>query len=492
MVEPSFATKKAPPLLAFKLVQQHWRNSNPKIFFMEQRMEEAEQSVHPSQDQLAQDRPPQISSDGRSSSNEAAYEQNMSPRSSRGLSLQDHPSHVSSNALNNSNEAVYELNVLGEQENRQSEQSSAYQIAEAQSNEQPHSQTAVSKPRKPPSHPDLIQMLVDINYLIFFSYAGYTTRYGLEIAFASPSGIGYTCLYFVLFTDFYANALGCFVMGLISEINIMILIPNKRIRTSNFVTVGFMTGYCGCTTTFSSWQYDSMYALVNGQVGTFFLREILGFCVSYYALVFGHDMTNLIIIPIYNLFLTIQEKLKKKKPANGQAKSREEVRKGTRFATIAWRIIGILFLFINVVLTGLFIALLSSPTGKTARLVSAALLMSPFGCILRYFFSLLNTKLAPRIPIFTFCANLLATLIVGFFKVTDHRYPSVHNVEGLDIFFMSVVGGFCGCLSTVSSLVEEIRTKLTSVEWRYLYIFITFVIPCLVLLVIEGPFLWTE
>jgi CrcB protein len=346
--------------------------------------------------------------------------------------------------------------------------------------------TTISGSTKSSTQANIIQFLIDINYLCFFSYAGYATRYGLAVVFAAPQGIGYTCMYFTLFTDFYANALGCFVMGILAECNVVLLVPNKFTRLSNLVAVGMMTGYCGCTTTFSSWQYDSMYALLTGQVGTFFLREVIGLCVSYYALVFGHDMAALIIIPIFNAIL---HKIRSKKQTIADMK--DDKRKGISVTTVLWRVIIVLFVIANVLLTCLFIALLSSPLDPTTRLVSAAMLFCPFGCTLRYLFSLGNVKLAPKIPIFTFCANLLATIIVGFFKVTDQRYSSIYNTEGLHIFFMGVTGGFCGCLSTVSSFIEEIHTKLKDVRWRYLYLVLSLVVPCLALLVIVGSFVWT-
>jgi CrcB protein len=273
-------------------------------------------------------------------------------------------------------------------------------------------------------------------------------------------------------------------MGFFAEINATLLKPNNSTRLSNLVAVGVMTGYCGSTTTFSSWQYDSMYALLTAQVGTFFLREIIGFCVSYYALLFGHDMAALMIVPTYN---TIVIAWKKKDKTLIQ-----EFKYMSSALTWVWRITTILFVVANVILTALFIALLSSPLSQTTRIVSAAMLFSPLGCILRFLFSILNVKFGPKIPIFTLCSNLLATVIVGFFKVTDQRYTSISGKEALNVFFVGVSAGFCGCLSTVSSLVEELHTKLTDVRWRYLYLLLTFVLPCLALLAIVGPFLWTE
>lgn len=355
---------------------------------------------------------------------------------------------------------------------------------ESISTEQPPPQTTITEPEKRVPHHNIIQLLIDINYLIFFSYTGFATRYGLEAAFASPQGIGYTCLYFILFIDFYANTLGCFIMGLFAEINATLLKPNNSTRLSNLVAVGVMTGYCGCTTTFSSWQYDSMYALLTAQVGTFFLREIIGFCVSYYALLLGHGMTTLIIVPTYNAIVV---RWKKKDKTLIQ-----EFRHMSTALTWVWRVTTALFIVANVILTALFIALLSSPLSQTTRIVSAAMLFSPLGCILRFLFTLLNAKFGPKIPIFTLCANLLATVVVGFFRVTNQRYTSISGNEALNVFFMGVSGGFCGCLSTVSSLVEELHTKLIDVRWRYLYLLLTFVLPCLALVAIVGPFIWTK
>jgi fluoride ion exporter CrcB/FEX len=328
------------------------------------------------------------------------------------------------------------------------------------------------------------QYLKDINFIILFSFAGYLTRYGLDVAFMAPTGVANTSLFFVLFKDIYANALGCFLMGIFAEINTAILTPNKYTRFSNLITVGVMTGYCGSTTTFSAWQFDCMYALITGQVGTFFFREIIGMCVSYYALVAGHDISQLVFVPLYN-------KAKSVKVTGKPHDFIEEVRESGTDGI--WRWIIIAFVIANLLAIATFITLLSiSSLGESWHIVFAAALMAPFGATLRYVCSLLNTKYAPKIPLFTFFANLVGTIIVGFFRITDQRYSAINTKEGLNVFFLGVTNGFCGCLTTVSSFVEEVHTKLKDVRWKYLYILMTFVFPCLALLVIVGPFVWTQ
>jgi fluoride ion exporter CrcB/FEX len=328
------------------------------------------------------------------------------------------------------------------------------------------------------------QYLKDINFIILFSFAGYLTRYGLGVAFMAPTGAANTSLFFVLFKDIYANALGCFLMGMFAEINTAILTPNKYTRFSNLITVGVMTGYCGSTTTFSAWQFDSMYALITGQVGTFFLRQIIGLCVSYYALVVGHDMSQLVFVPLFS-------KAKSVKVTGKPHDFIEEVREGGTDGI--WRWIIISFVIANLLAIATFITLLSiSSLGESWHIVFAAALMAPFGATLRYGCSLLNTKYAPKIPLFTFFVNLVGTIIVGFFRITDQRYSAINTREGLNVFFLGVTGGFCGCLTTVSSFIEEVHTKLKDVRWKYLYILMTLVFPCLALLVIVGPFVWTQ
>lgn len=87
------------------------------------------------------------------------------------------------------------------------------------------------------------------------------------------------------------------------------------------------------------------------------------------------------------------------------------------------------------------------------------------GAYLRYRFSLLNS-LYPFFPIGTFLANILGTwLLAGFTSISKYSID-FSDVNSQALMF-ALITGFCGCLTTISTLVSEIDKLPSKHSYTY-------------------------
>jgi fluoride exporter len=123
-----------------------------------------------------------------------------------------------------------------------------------------------------------------------------------------------------------------------------------------------------------------------------------------------------------------------------------------------------------------------------------AVLFGPFGCLLRWKLSFYNYKLKGRwvwLPAGTLAANLLGTAVI--FAVEATLVKTNAGYWG-DLVMKAVQMGFCGALSTVSTLVMEL-VKLSDVfpdsGQAYVYSTLTFVGGSVLAFVVFGWAAWS-
>ena len=120
------------------------------------------------------------------------------------------------------------------------------------------------------------------------------------------------------------------------------------------------------------------------------------------------------------------------------------------------------------------------------------LLLAPPGAILRFFLARLNTRhiFIDRFPLGTFLANMIATLVIsGVFAA--QRQPGVTSRFVTCNALYAIQEGFCGCLSTVSTLAIESRA-IKGVWWKWIYVGGSVVLGHILVLVIVGGTRWGE
>ena len=132
------------------------------------------------------------------------------------------------------------------------------------------------------------------------------------------------------------------------------------------------------------------------------------------------------------------------------------------------------------VLLWLAACLISYYVERWRGIVMFSLVLAPLGTWARFYLSQLNPRIA-RFPLGTFLANLLGTALLALcvtLQMTGNRTRlRCQILQGFD-------DGFCGCLTTVSTLVAEIR-KLNRRD-AYVYAVASWAAGQLVVLLIMG------
>ena len=124
-----------------------------------------------------------------------------------------------------------------------------------------------------------------------------------------------------------------------------------------------------------------------------------------------------------------------------------------------------------------------------------ALVFAPLGCLLRFYLSLrLNGRIA-SFPLGTFTANMFGTAMLGMFYVLQHASlggTSAGLVGGGVIgcqVLQGLMDGFCGCLTTVSTWVSELK----GLRRRHAYVYgaASVLVSLGLLIIIMGSLKWS-
>jgi CrcB protein len=130
-----------------------------------------------------------------------------------------------------------------------------------------------------------------------------------------------------------------------------------------------------------------------------------------------------------------------------------------------------------------------------------ALVFAPLGCLLRFYASTYLNGHFPGFPLGTFAANIFGTMVVGMVFDLQHSSiagalaagtsssvrPSYRSLIACQVL-QGVGDGFCGCLTTVSTWVAELR-GLTRTH-GYIYGIVTVGVALGLLVVEMGTFRW--
>lgn len=116
-----------------------------------------------------------------------------------------------------------------------------------------------------------------------------------------------------------------------------------------------------------------------------------------------------------------------------------------------------------------------------------ALVFAPVGCLLRFYASLhLNGKI-PAFPLGTFTVNIFGTAMLGLFY--DLQHVPLGGRVGCQVL-QGLIDGFCGCVTTVSTWVAEL--KGLRVRHAYIYGVASVGTGVSLLVIIMGSLQWTR
>ncbi|KAL0259309.1 hypothetical protein SLS55_005045 [Diplodia seriata] len=340
------------------------------------------------------------------------------------------------------------------------------------------------------------------SYLVFFSMLGTLARLGLQAITIYPGAP-------VALGEIWANVAGTLVMGYLAEDRVLFqrdLAPatqrmQKRhdgsssssssspssssnnnndaehaaqlkkehmtIKKSIPAYIGLTVGFCGSLTTFSSFMRDAFLALSNDlntapmsstetlssparsrnagySVEALLAVLILEVAAGLASLSFGahaalYSERIIVARPV------IPKKKNEKKKTTTTTTTRSVL--DPLVAVLAWP------MWLGAVLMGIW-----APHGHGAWRGQAvfALVFAPAGCVARYRLSAWLNGRVPRFPLGTFAANVCGTVVLGMCYDLQHTGGG-RGVVGCQVL-QGVMDGFCGCLTTVSTWVLELKT----------------------------------
>ncbi|KAI9801567.1 MAG: hypothetical protein M1825_003246 [Sarcosagium campestre] len=124
-----------------------------------------------------------------------------------------------------------------------------------------------------------------------------------------------------------------------------------------------------------------------------------------------------------------------------------------------------------------------------------ALVFAPVGCLARYYASLWLNSIFSSFPLGTFVSNMGGTLVLGIAWDLQHSplASATGQIGGGHVacqVLQGVQGGFCGCLTTVSTWVMELHGLRLGHSYRYGVVSIGAGLGLLV--IIMGSLVWTH
>eukprot|EP00050_Salpingoeca_kvevrii_P019937 m.92206 g.92206 ORF g.92206 m.92206 type:complete len:318 (+) comp8640_c0_seq4:100-1053(+) len=262
---------------------------------------------------------------------------------------------------------------------------------------------------------------------------------------------------FALHTTLYPLLVGCLVMGCLVAVK-------PHLAEHPTLVKGIGTGFCGCVTTFSSWQLEASHALVAWpssavegiaeQIVTAVTIVVVGLCASFAGIEAG-------------IFLGRALGQNIRVPA--------AVKPLTTLSMVGCAA------FCIVIAVGVTAAF-----EKFDRAWEAA--FAPLGACLRLYLSRFNTM--SWFPLGTLSANILGTILAGIVTILLLEHSADLGTTGVEALRGFIVG-FLGSLTTVSTFVCETGVLSKAQPRRAIvYLASSISLAQAVLLVINGVYLW--
>lgn len=377
----------------------------------------------------------------------------------------------------------------------------------------------------------------------------------------------------VLFPEIFANAVGCFLMGLLFEwIEVLLALFHPmvvvqegegeveddkstvlyRVMADRSFTkriyTGLSTGFCGCLTTFSSWQFDAVVALSRGSIVTFIFYQLIGLSAALNMFLLGRYM-GIGLIWCARRVIAKNQRYRNQEQNDRSAQEMEQMHHGTGHTaddeeqhsqeeaaehgdpdivealiesephaeSVASEIVQELrhrayipmtfkvvfesmLIIVSVLLTlAIIVSLSLSTVSLFLAKYSYILCMAPLGCLLRFLLCkgnrvTLNNKRLPfpvRIPIFTLLVNVIGSIVLVAADVGLLAISTSGAAMPLATFALQgITVGFAGSFTTVSTFVQEIHV-LHYIRHKCIYLVTSILLTDALLICIIAPVMWT-
>ncbi|EKX32033.1 hypothetical protein GUITHDRAFT_121800 [Guillardia theta CCMP2712] len=314
----------------------------------------------------------------------------------------------------------------------------------------------------------LIEAVIEGIHISWWGMLGTLSRIYLDVLFfdylniTSPSG--------ALFLDWPANVMGSWLVGLV--IGLSTEIADEVPLIANFVEygpqlqVGLQTGFCGCITTYASWNHQMVSILVLS--GSQFCVGLAGFVLGLHSIMASYSIGvhNARLVALYVGGTRLAEKHREIGSSRSWSQNASRPSPHHDLPEIAslsqsrrtWTII-VSFLLV--------LSLAASITGwavekEEGKGYWAAVTLSPIGALARWQLGKLYNKRirfsgnnAPFFPLGTFIANMIASLFRSLIAAIITDSPTELNPAVLAAC-SGINTGLLGSLSTASTFAAEI------------------------------------
>lgn len=322
------------------------------------------------------------------------------------------------------------------------------------------------------SYSPTLTELYTISWLVFFSLWGTLARVGVEAITLYPNSPFASRV-------LWANLGGSFIIGFLTEDRRLFReewgspdhsaghAAHVKVKKTIPLYIGLATGFCGCFTSFSSFMRDAFLALTNA-------LDPPSPTTPYHADPVIHSRNGGFSFLALTGVLIVQPSV-----------SIGALKAGAHFALLLQPVTPVLphrlmrrvmdpiatVLAFGCWLGAIFLSVW--PPGNSTHWRTRAtlpLVFSPPGCLLRFYLSkYLNGRIA-AFPLGTFVANVLGTMVLGMAWDLQHGSgigagPGA-SAAGCSVL-QGIMGGFCGCLSTVSTWVLELDGLRRRHAWIY-------------------------
>jgi fluoride ion exporter CrcB/FEX len=307
-------------------------------------------------------------------------------------------------------------------------------------------------------------LLEQCSWIVIFSILGTFTRLAL-VELNDYSG-------YLVPPLLWAQFVGCAVMGFLTHEKV--LFPDGGRNEGLYE--GLATGYCGSVTTFSGWMLECFQALSD--YGTS-------------AEIAGHSSGYNVVGLIAQLVATLAFSFTGYKLGEHVSKLFEPFRHRNWAFPVStsahWSIIIILAAMLA---QAAVIAVAAAVHNSYWRQrYTLALAFSPAGALTRAFLTKMLNGRSKTFLWGTFWANMLGTLLEAIFFLLQ----TVVDRDGYGIRCQVLQGlqdGYCGALTTISSLIAQLVVLSTRHAWRYGSVSVIFGL-CL-FIIIDGSAYWAR
>ncbi|EPX71687.1 CRCB domain-containing protein [Schizosaccharomyces octosporus yFS286] len=266
----------------------------------------------------------------------------------------------------------------------------------------------------------------------------------------------------------WAQIVGCIIMGFAQTETVFF----PRPKHNAVLLLAITTGFCGSLTTFSSWMLEMFTAMAN--LDPFQPR--------------GRGDSFLAVVSTFTLTISM---------AFSSLLFGKQLGKSTTHWKIGgFRLARAIPMHTHLIVRGLLLLLavgffvgISIYTAYTKdithRGIGFSLIFSPFGATLRLYLSRWFNSPKYYMPYGTLMANLLGTLLIAIVYMIPritHCSPVSQSV------LYGFQNGFCGCLTTLSTFVNELYNMPT--KRAYIYFILSVAIGFSFCVVIDGATAW--